>query len=389
MMGLILSAIYQYRENHGGVGSKLKHILLIEEAHRLLRRTPEFVSPEVGNSRGKAVETFTNVISEIRTYGQGVVIVDQIPTKLTPDVVKNTNIKFIHRTLAQDDRDCVGSTMNLTEAQSRELCLLEVGQAVVHREGADKAFLVQVAESERGNNITNEEIRRHMMNFHAEYSNIFARYPGFEKMVGIAEAYMKEDFGRYSTKVEFGIIGALIIMMVDGDALERYKTPFHALLSREFRVEDDLLRACYVIHYANLLFGTLNESFPGCYDLCVHLQRLFIDCWFDGADASGITEAIIHITGVKSPFVAFLHKYVKEKAADKEAHFKTLKADDFKPQTIEALLIQLLDDMLLGIKRTREAEVNLLIQLLEVLIHDNPQRSEIINAFRTHCEEAR
>jgi hypothetical protein len=174
MMGLILSAIYQYRENNGGVGSPLKHILLIEEAHRLLRRTPEFVSPEVGNSRGKAVETFTNVISEIREYGQGVIIVDQIPTKLTPDVVKNTNIKFIHRTLAQDDRDYVGSTMNLTEAQSRELCLLEVGQAVIHREGADKAFLVQVAQSKSGDlkNVTNEEIRQHMKNFHGAHEEI-------------------------------------------------------------------------------------------------------------------------------------------------------------------------------------------------------------------------
>ncbi|MCL2103316.1 MAG: hypothetical protein FWH25_04695, partial [Syntrophorhabdaceae bacterium] len=59
------------------------------------------------------------------------------------------------------------------------------------------------------------------------------------------------------------------------------------------------------------------------------------------------------------------------------------------PQTIEALLIPLLDDMLLGIKLTRETEMNLLIQLIEVLACDNPQRADIINAFRTHCEEAR
>ena len=50
IMGLILSSIYQHLENNGSIGISLKHVLLIEEAHRLLRRTPEFVSPEIGNS---------------------------------------------------------------------------------------------------------------------------------------------------------------------------------------------------------------------------------------------------------------------------------------------------------------------------------------------------
>lgn len=69
---------------------------------------------------------------------------DQIPSKLTQDVIKNTNMKIVHRALAKDDRDYLGSAMNLTEEQSRELSLLGVGQAVIHRVGMDKAFLVQV-----------------------------------------------------------------------------------------------------------------------------------------------------------------------------------------------------------------------------------------------------
>ena len=43
------------------------------------------------DARGKAVETFTNLLSEVRAYGQGVIVVDQVPIKLAPDVIKNTS----------------------------------------------------------------------------------------------------------------------------------------------------------------------------------------------------------------------------------------------------------------------------------------------------------
>ena len=57
--------------------------------------------------------------------------------------------------------------MNLTEQQDKELSILEVGRAVIHREGMDKAFLVQI--DQQKNNlkfITNNEIHEHMKDFH-------------------------------------------------------------------------------------------------------------------------------------------------------------------------------------------------------------------------------
>ena len=54
-MRLILASIYKYLGNNSNIGSNLNHVLLIEEAHRLLRRIPEFVSHEIGNNR--SVET--------------------------------------------------------------------------------------------------------------------------------------------------------------------------------------------------------------------------------------------------------------------------------------------------------------------------------------------
>ena len=37
------------------------------------------------------------MLAEIRAYGEGIVVAEQIPTKLVPDVVKNTALKVVHR----------------------------------------------------------------------------------------------------------------------------------------------------------------------------------------------------------------------------------------------------------------------------------------------------
>ena len=73
------------------------------------------------NLRARAVETFVNRLSEIRRYRQGIIVAEQIPSKLAPDAIKNTNLKIVHRLLAQDDRAALGAAVNMTEAQARQL----------------------------------------------------------------------------------------------------------------------------------------------------------------------------------------------------------------------------------------------------------------------------
>ena len=68
---------------------------------------------------------------------------------------------------AQDDRLCLGETVNLNEAQIKELALLPVGEAVVCREGMEKAFRVQVDLAARGKEqISDEDCREKMATFH-------------------------------------------------------------------------------------------------------------------------------------------------------------------------------------------------------------------------------
>ena len=71
------------------------------------------------------------MLSEIRAYGQGLVIVDQVPGRLIPDAIKNTNLKIIHRLIASDDIDSVASSMGLTNDQRSIIPRLATGQAIV------------------------------------------------------------------------------------------------------------------------------------------------------------------------------------------------------------------------------------------------------------------
>ena len=62
----------------------------------------------------------TNTIAEIRTYGEGFVIVDQSPSSVDIAAIKNTNTKFVLRIPEANDREAVGRSIGLTEDQVNE-----------------------------------------------------------------------------------------------------------------------------------------------------------------------------------------------------------------------------------------------------------------------------
>jgi uncharacterized protein len=119
----------------------LRHLTVVEEAHRLLRQPPQ---GEGSGPAAHAVEMFAGLLAEIRAYGEGLVIAEQIPSKLIPDVIKNTAVKVVHRLPAKDDRDTVGATMNLTDDQSRYLVTLVPGEAAVFTDGMDYPVLARM-----------------------------------------------------------------------------------------------------------------------------------------------------------------------------------------------------------------------------------------------------
>jgi uncharacterized protein len=122
----------------------LRHLTVIEEAHRLLRRHQAAAGGGQAGAAAHAVEMFAGLLAEIRAYGEGLIIAEQIPERLVPDVIKNTAVKITHRLPAADDRDAVGATMNMTAAQNRFLVTLRPGDAAVFADGMDYPLLVRM-----------------------------------------------------------------------------------------------------------------------------------------------------------------------------------------------------------------------------------------------------
>ena len=144
LMGTVLIRLAEHlrlrQRTEGATAPRLRHLSVFEEAHRLLRQP----RGQAGGAAAHAVEMFAGLLAEIRAYGEGLIIAEQIPSKLIPDVIKNTAVKIVHRLPAADDRDSVGATMNLTEEQSAYLVTLVPGEAAVFTDGMDYPLLTRM-----------------------------------------------------------------------------------------------------------------------------------------------------------------------------------------------------------------------------------------------------
>jgi hypothetical protein len=158
VMGLLLTRLYEHRRAQhaealeasaraGGRApptGRLAHIVVVEEAHRLLSTSKKIVDAWHADPQGAFVDTFTQMLSEVRAYGQAIVVADQIPIRLAPDVAKNTNLKVVHRLVAGDDQDAMRAAMSMNPRQASQLAVLPPGRAAVFSEGDHTPVMVQV-----------------------------------------------------------------------------------------------------------------------------------------------------------------------------------------------------------------------------------------------------
>ena len=144
-MALILQFLYEYKAAIAEVGrvnfndNTCKHLTIIEEAHRVMAKCDNPEMPQY-----KSAMMFSNMLSEIRAYGEGLLLVDQVPTRLIPDAIKNTNLKICHRLVSEDDCKAIGESMSLSDEQRKVISKLMTGQCIVSSSLSTDTYWIKV-----------------------------------------------------------------------------------------------------------------------------------------------------------------------------------------------------------------------------------------------------
>lgn len=97
---LILQHIYAYIQTRESKADSLQNLLLLEEAHNILRKT----------SNQDVLNNVANILAEARALQLGVVISDQSPKALEPSCVSMAQNVFSFKIVDQEDREIISHT---------------------------------------------------------------------------------------------------------------------------------------------------------------------------------------------------------------------------------------------------------------------------------------
>lgn len=145
IMGILIMRLNECRANSDiGANSGLRHVTILEEAHNILKRCSQEQTMEGSNVAGKSVEMIANSIAEMRTYGEGFIIVDQSPGAVDISAIRNTNTKILMRLPEESDRRIAGKSAAMKDYQIDEIAKLPTGVAVVYQNDWEEPVLCQI-----------------------------------------------------------------------------------------------------------------------------------------------------------------------------------------------------------------------------------------------------
>jgi len=137
---------------------KPRHVIFLEEAHNLIGPTT-VANAENGDTKVASTKYIVDMLAEVRALGEAIVIADQLPTALAPQVTKNTSLKLGHRITAMDDRQMLASTMSADGVQLERMGTFQPGHALCMYEKVQKPFEIQICEySSKSESPNNEEL---------------------------------------------------------------------------------------------------------------------------------------------------------------------------------------------------------------------------------------
>lgn len=114
-----LAGYIEYAAPPGEKREQRQHLLLIDEAHRLLSGESSGGSLHQGNARGKSAEELNTLLAEVRKFGQGIMVLDQRPSSLVGGVLDNALINIMCRLHDRAGFEHLSHVLNLNPEQQR------------------------------------------------------------------------------------------------------------------------------------------------------------------------------------------------------------------------------------------------------------------------------
>jgi len=146
LTSLIMVAVTEYLEAQESLtDQELRHLLVLEEAHHVLKRVGNGYGLNEGHSsQQQAINTIVQLLREARGLGLGVVLIDQLPGNLAEAAVKLPGITMIHSLKDARERLIVGGQANLNEEQLLHIGSLRCGEVVIHQGFANPSVHTKV-----------------------------------------------------------------------------------------------------------------------------------------------------------------------------------------------------------------------------------------------------
>jgi hypothetical protein len=126
-----------------GLCDGLKHLLVLEEAHQLLRN-PASLGGSMSSGRLQSIESILEAVAELRAFGQGILVVDQSPQELHPAILRGTNLKICHKLIEGRDQDAAMEALGLPQEARQPLSRLKRGHALMRAASWPEAIEMQV-----------------------------------------------------------------------------------------------------------------------------------------------------------------------------------------------------------------------------------------------------
>jgi len=178
LVELILSWIYFYRLYQDQRGEELRHVIFVDECHRIFDKSKEF--------RETAIEMGTPIISifpsQFRDFGTSLILASQQPSQVMNTVHSNTLIKIVGNLSSGLDIQAVAEAMGLDEELKDCIHKLKRARWIVRMsDGYTEPFLIETPDYSVERNVTDEEVLERLNSTFGKYLPKIPKQPAEEE----------------------------------------------------------------------------------------------------------------------------------------------------------------------------------------------------------------